>query len=814
MHQYNSLKILLFFKFAYIFKEASEELNNRLNKGKVKFMMNRLILPLLIVLNSCNLFKSELTAEKTSPSTSTTKTTPAGISAALNSTSAKITFPTFPNATSYKVYFNTTANVTSTSANFTCNDPATCQQPNLTCNSTYYFKYAVVLADSELPPSADTATLTISCPTSTPNSATIPDPLTVVSTSPATAAVSQNPATTISIIFNAIDPNTVTSASIQVKRNSNSTLVAGTVTADNKSITFSPLGALFQNESYTVTLIAANFTNKSLQHLSANYSWSFTTNSVTALAGRGSVHLEWPTIASAVGYKIFRSQTSPVSTAGTYLSYTVNTEFHDSTADNLAPSYYRIVPFDGSVDIAGQLTSEISAQASIARPGVPKTLGASCGESNQVSLTWLAPIEGATPASYVVYRSTSGIPKSTDVLTTTTTPNYTDNSVTNGVVYYYRISALSASNLQGALSESATSCPVASNAVSASLIFVDNAAPGGGSGSYSSPLNLLQTAIGTVSAGGTIVLKPGTYGIGAANSVTTSYYVRSVTGTYTNSGVTLSPPTSTIQSAFSIPVGGITNFGLTGMNFTGFGDGTTALSGVLSIANSSAVNNLLVQNNNMDTNLVMGIYSTRTGFARGLNWRIIGNRVNSATGNASVSCMRVYYFEYSTVSDNILSNCNYGGLLLNELYNSTVSRNTISSTIRSGISVGTALGNGFAISHNKISSTNTGNTATYGAIRMSDIASGQAWISYNLMGSSLEGFTLYTTTATLAGSLKLRSNEISGNSSKGINNLSTQSVTIDADANYFGCAAGPGQAGCDTVSTFVNVGTPQVASPL
>ena len=773
---------------------------------------------LVFFTSSCNIFRAELSVQKDANKLDQSRNaSPAGISASLIQGSAAVSIPTYPNAIAYKIYYSTNIGIDSSSLNFMCTNPSACEPLNLTCGKTYYFKYSVILANRELGLSPDTASLTKTCNNNTNGSSGAPGsiPLSIVSTSPLSGATSFNPGNPISVTFNGVDPSSVSTASIQVKRVATSAIVAGSVVSDATTLTFYPVASLMQNETYSVTLFSANFANTTNQRLATDYNWSFSTNTVTAVAGRGSVHLEWPTIPTAVGYKIFRSSSSPVSTAGSYLSYTSNLEFQDSSADNLTLSYYRIVPFDGSVDIAGQLTSEVSSQASVLRPGVPKTLGASCGESGQVSLSWSAPIEGVTPATYAIYRSTSATPNSTDILTTSNINSYVDTTVTNGIAYSYRVAAISSSGLKGVLSESASSCPIAPATVSAALVFVDIAAAGGGNGSFGLPFNTLAAGLAAVAPSGTVVLKSGTYTIGATNNVASSYFLRSVTGTYVNSGVTINPTVNTIQTAFSIPAGGVTGFGLTGINFTGFGDGTANTTGVIYIANTSATHNVVLQNNNIDTNLIMGVFATRSGATRGLNWRIIGNRVNSAGGNALVSCFRVYYLENSTIADNTLSNCNYGGLLLNEVVNVNITRNTISTTGRSGISVGTNVpAYGFAISHNNITSANTGNNPGYGAIRISDLTSGQAWISYNFAGTSFAGFTVYTAGATLVGSLKLRSNQFSNNSSFGINNLSTQNVTIDADANFFGCAAGPGQAGCDTVSTYVNFGTPLTASPL
>lgn len=82
----------------------------------------------------------------------------------------------------------------------------------------------------------------------------------------------------------ALDPNTVTSASVSLSRNG--ILVAGTVTYANNTITFSPSGLLAFASTYTATITTA-VTDLAGNHLLQNIVWSFSTLNPGGMGGGG-----------------------------------------------------------------------------------------------------------------------------------------------------------------------------------------------------------------------------------------------------------------------------------------------------------------------------------------------------------------------------------------------------------------------------------------------------------------------------------------------------------------------------------------------
>ena len=108
--------------------------------------------------------------------------------------------------------------------------------------------------------------------------------------------------------------------------------------------------------------------------------------------------------------------------------------------------------------ISNQLWSfyPISGGGGGSAPSAPTNLAATPGNA-QVSLSWTAS-SGAT--SYNIYRGTSSGNESTTVATGVTTTSYTNTGLTNGTMYYYRITATNSSGTSG-YSNEATATPTA-----------------------------------------------------------------------------------------------------------------------------------------------------------------------------------------------------------------------------------------------------------------------------------------------------------------------------------------------------------------
>ena len=174
---------------------------------------------------------------------------------------------------------------------------------------------------------------------------------------------------------------------------------------------------------------------------------------LTATAGNGQDTLNWNASSGATSYNVYRGTSSggesstPIATGLTGTSYT-NTGLTNGT------TYYYKVAAVNSAGTSG-MSNEASPTPTGGAPAAPTGLTATGGNAT-VSLTWTGS-SGAT--SYGVYRGTSSGGEGSSAIGTSTGVSYTDNSVTNGTLYYYTVKAVSSGGTSGASNE-ATATPI------------------------------------------------------------------------------------------------------------------------------------------------------------------------------------------------------------------------------------------------------------------------------------------------------------------------------------------------------------------
>src|SRR5437879_5671384 len=184
------------------------------------------------------------------------------------------------------------------------------------------------------------------------------------------------------------------------------------------------------------------------------------TNLVTT-AGNAQVGLTWQAPASNGGspitnYKIYRGTASGgetlVATIGNQLSYS------DGGLTNGVTYYYQASAVNNAGE--GPRSNEASATptAPATPPGAPQGLSATAGDAT-VTLTWSAPSSnGGSPiTNYRIYRGTSSNGE-TQLATIGNMLTYTDTAVTNGVTYYYQVSAVNGAG-EGPRSNEASATP-------------------------------------------------------------------------------------------------------------------------------------------------------------------------------------------------------------------------------------------------------------------------------------------------------------------------------------------------------------------
>ncbi|MFW9854477.1 MAG: fibronectin type III domain-containing protein, partial [Candidatus Thorarchaeota archaeon] len=141
--------------------------------------------------------------------------------------------------------------------------------------------------------------------------------------------------------------------------------------------------------------------------------------------------------ATITEYLVYRATAS----IGPYTNIQNSTSLYylDNTVANGNTYYYKVSAYNSEGE--GTQTAYIIVTPGVA-PTSPQNLQASYSDS-QVSLTWQAPLDngGFSVTKYRVYRGTSASGPFTNVGNSTTL-NYDDFSVTNGVAYWYNVTAI------------------------------------------------------------------------------------------------------------------------------------------------------------------------------------------------------------------------------------------------------------------------------------------------------------------------------------------------------------------------------------
>ena len=159
-----------------------------------------------------------------------------------------------------------------------------------------------------------------------------------------------------------------------------------------------------------------------------------TPSGLSASASSSSISLSWNSVSGAESYKIYRS--TSVSGSYTFIKSTSSTYYSDSSVSSGVTYYYKV----SAVNSAGESSQSSYVSARIdgtTAPNTPSGLSASASSSS-ISLSWNS-VSGAE--SYKIYRSTS-VSGSYTFIKSTSSTYYSDSSVSSGVTYYYKVSAV------------------------------------------------------------------------------------------------------------------------------------------------------------------------------------------------------------------------------------------------------------------------------------------------------------------------------------------------------------------------------------
>lgn len=156
------------------------------------------------------------------------------------------------------------------------------------------------------------------------------------------------------------------------------------------------------------------------------------------LTVKAASHFE--TVPPAIRYNIYRS--TSLGTRGIKIGSSTTASYTDTSVRNGTTYYYEVTTANAGGESV--VSSQISATPQVPVPGTPAGPLATAG-NGQVALDWTA-VSGAT--GYNIYRSLTVGAQGIKIWSSTSA-SYIDTSVTNGIMYYYEVTAVNAGGESG-----------------------------------------------------------------------------------------------------------------------------------------------------------------------------------------------------------------------------------------------------------------------------------------------------------------------------------------------------------------------------
>jgi subtilisin family serine protease len=190
---------------------------------------------------------------------------------------------------------------------------------------------------------------------------------------------------------------------------------------------------------------------------------------VAATPGDARVSLSWSPVPGATSYRVKRSGTSGGPYTGIATGITAP-GYTDTGLTNGVPYFYVVTAVNAAGEGPG--SAQATATPKLTKPLAPATLTAAPGDA-RVTLTWPASLDAD---SYNVKRSPIGSGPFVTIASVTST-TFVDLTVTNGALYYYRVTAVNEAG-ESSLSKKVWAMPAPAPQPPTGVVVSPGASPG------------------------------------------------------------------------------------------------------------------------------------------------------------------------------------------------------------------------------------------------------------------------------------------------------------------------------------------------
>jgi len=164
------------------------------------------------------------------------------------------------------------------------------------------------------------------------------------------------------------------------------------------------------------------------------------TNVTASAQSSSSIRISWTSVSEASSYRIYRSATA----SGTYTQIGTNTT-NSYTNTNLTPSTAYFYKVSTVTNTGAESDQSVYVSANTPAIPVPTNLTASVQSAHIIYLSWSSVSEAS---SYRIYRSATATGTYIQIGTSNTS-NFTNTGLTASTTYYYKVSIITSSGVEG-----------------------------------------------------------------------------------------------------------------------------------------------------------------------------------------------------------------------------------------------------------------------------------------------------------------------------------------------------------------------------